>query len=38
MKVLKGIGVVLSHKFPNEVEKSIAFASRTLSKSEMGYS
>ncbi|XP_050059397.1 uncharacterized protein K02A2.6-like [Aphis gossypii] len=34
----KGIGAVLSHKFPNKVEKPIAFASRTLSKSEQGYS
>lgn len=34
---LEGVGAVLSHKFPNSEEKPIAFASRTLSKSERSY-
>ena len=33
-----GIGAVLSHVTPHGVEKPIAFASRTLSKSERNYS
>ena len=33
-----GIGAVLSHTFPNGEEKPIAYASRTLSKAERGYS
>jgi len=33
-----GIGAVLSHRSPNREEKPIAFASRTLSKSEQGCS
>ena len=33
-----GIGAVISHVFPNGEEKPIAFASRTLNKSEKNYS
>ena len=32
-----GIGAVLSHVFPNGEEKPVAYASRTLSKTERGY-
>ena len=32
-----GIGCVLSHVFPDNVERPIAYASRTLRKSEKGY-
>ena len=33
-----GLGVVLSHVYPDNTEKPIAFASRTLNKSEKNYS
>ena len=33
-----GVGAVLSHVFPNGIERPIAFASRTLTKAEEGYS
>ena len=33
-----GIGCVLSHMFPDNTERPIAFASRTLNKAETGYS
>jgi hypothetical protein len=36
--ISKGIGAVLSHRFPYKLEKPIALASRTLSKSEQRYS
>ena len=32
-----GVGAVISHVFPNGHEKPVAFASRTLSKSEQNY-
>ena len=32
-----GVGAVISHVFPNGEEKPIAFASRTLNKSERNY-
>ena len=32
-----GVGAVISHKFPNGSERSVAFASRTLSASEKNY-
>ena len=32
-----GVGAVLSHMCPDRLEKSIAFASRTLSPSERNY-
>ena len=33
-----GVGAVLSHAFPDKSEKPIAFASRSLNKSEVNYS
>ena len=33
-----GVGAVLSHVFPTDVERPIAYASRTLTQSEKGYS
>ena len=33
-----GLGVVLSHKYPDRTEKPIAIASRTLNKNEINYS
>jgi len=33
-----GIGVVLAHKYPNDTEKPIAYASRTLTKAQQNYS
>ncbi|KAK7575685.1 hypothetical protein V9T40_011971 [Parthenolecanium corni] len=33
-----GIAAILSHRFPNDGERPIAFASRSLSKSEANYS
>ena len=33
-----GLGVVISHVFPNGKERQVAFASRTLSTSEQNYS
>lgn len=33
-----GVGAALSHKFPNDVEKPIAFTSRTLTNAEKAYS
>ena len=33
-----GVGAVLSHVYPNGDEKPVAYASRTLNKSEKNYS
>ena len=33
-----GVGAILSHVFPDKSEKPIAYASRTLNKSEKNYS
>ncbi len=32
-----GVGAVLSHQFPNGVERPIAYASRSLSSAEKNY-
>ena len=32
-----GVGAVISHVYPDGIEKTIAFALRTLSKSEKNY-
>ena len=32
-----GVGAVISHKFPDGLERTVAFASRTLSASEKNY-
>ena len=33
-----GVGAVLSHVFPNGEERPVAYASRTLTQTERGYS